>query len=173
VDGERLLIEAARQNPQRFGDLYELHFDRIYAYIARRVRDRAEAQDLTSDVFHQALAHLPGYEWRGVPFATWLYRIAANAMIDRAARLAREAGPPSPLEPLTDGAMEEASDRARIYRGMRELPADQRRVLEMRFVDGSTIREIADALGKSEGAVKQLQFRGVQTLRQRMGGQNV
>lgn len=166
---EKLLVEAAQRDPQQFGELYELHFDRIYAYIARRVRDRAEAQDLTSEVFHQALAHLGSYEWRGVPFATWLYRIAANAIIDRAHRVGREAGPPS-CEPLTDPAIEEAEHRASIFRLMRELPEDQRRVLHLRFADDKSIREVADEMGRSEGAIKQLQFRGLETLRARIGG---
>src|SRR4051812_8356940 len=87
---EQLLIEAAQRDPDHFGDLYELHFERVYAYIVRRVRDRSEAQDVTSEVFHQALANLGQYEWRGVPFAAWLFRIAANAIADRAKRLEKE-----------------------------------------------------------------------------------
>ncbi len=72
---ERLLVEAAQKDPGRFADLYEYHFDRIYAFIARRVRDRYEAQDLTSEVFHQALANIKRYTYRGVPFSAWLFRM--------------------------------------------------------------------------------------------------
>jgi len=77
---ERLLIEAAQKDPGRFAELYEENFHRVYAYIARRVSDRSEAQDLTSHVFHQALANLGKFKWRGASFATWLFRIAANAI---------------------------------------------------------------------------------------------
>src|SRR5262245_43964649 len=87
---ERLLIEAAQRDPSRFAELYESHFERVYAYIVRRVRDRDEAQDITAEVFHQALANIGRFEWRGVPFAGWLFRIAANAIIDRAKRAAKE-----------------------------------------------------------------------------------
>ena len=80
---ERLLIEAAQKDPGRFAELYELNFHRVYAYISRRVSDRAETQDLTAYVFHQALANLGKFKWRGAPFAAWLYRIAANAIADR------------------------------------------------------------------------------------------
>src|SRR5438270_13571845 len=80
---ERLLVEAAQIDPARFGDLYEIHFERVYAFIARRVRDRDTAEDLTSDVFHKALANLRSYEWRGAPFAAWLIRIAANVVVDQ------------------------------------------------------------------------------------------
>ena len=87
---ERFLIEAAQKDPSRFAELYELHFERVYAYIARRVRERSAAEELTSHVFHQALANLGKFKWRGAPFAAWLFRIAANSIADRAHRMARE-----------------------------------------------------------------------------------
>ena len=95
---ELLLIEAARKDPARFGDLYERYFDRVYAYIARRVGNRDAAQDLTADVFHRALANIGKYESRGVPFAAWLFRIAANAIADRWKHAAKESGNPAPEE---------------------------------------------------------------------------
>src|SRR5437879_7426979 len=87
---ERLLVEAAQSDPSKFDALYELHFERVYGFIAGRVHDRATAEDLTSEVFYKALANLKSYEWRGVPFAAWLLRIAANAVIDRSQRAPRE-----------------------------------------------------------------------------------
>jgi RNA polymerase sigma-70 factor, ECF subfamily len=66
---ERLLIEAAQKNPARFSELYENNFERVYAYVARRVGDRSETEDLTAEVFHHALANLHKFEWRGIPFA--------------------------------------------------------------------------------------------------------
>src|ERR1700682_4020650 len=85
-----LLSEAAKKDPSRFAELYELNFERVYGYIARRVGDRDAAQDLTSDVFHKALANIHSFEWRGVPFAGWLLRIAANMIVDRSKRGAKE-----------------------------------------------------------------------------------
>ena len=82
IERERLLIEAAQQDPKRFAELYEANFERVYAFIVRRVHDRTQAEDLTSEVFHHALRNLSRFEWRGVPFAVWLYRIAANAIAD-------------------------------------------------------------------------------------------
>ncbi|MGH9537690.1 MAG: RNA polymerase sigma factor, partial [Terriglobales bacterium] len=87
---DRLLVEAAKKDPSRFAELYELNFARVYAYIARRVGDRDVAQDLTSEVFHKALAGIQSFEWRGVPFAGWLLRIAANMIVDRSKRSGRE-----------------------------------------------------------------------------------
>jgi RNA polymerase sigma-70 factor (ECF subfamily) len=170
---ERRLVEAARGDPARFAELYELHFDRVYAFIARRVPNRDEVQDLTADVFHQALANLGRYEWRGAPFAAWLIRIASNAVADRARRSARRRREPVPgdvAEPLTIEAIcpDEVEERAKLYQLVRNLPADQRRVIVLRFVEEKNIRQIAEEIGRTEGAVKQLQFRALKTLRARM-----
>lgn len=170
---ERLLIEAAQQDPSRFAELYELHFERVYAYIARRVPNRVSAQDLTSYVFHQALANLGKFKWRGTPFAAWLFRIAANSIADHSRRMARE---------VTDTDLEtrvtadrqvidlEAVERtARLFKLVNQLPEDQRRVISARFVEEKSIKAIANELGRTEGAVKQLQFRALQSLRTQLG----
>jgi RNA polymerase sigma-70 factor (ECF subfamily) len=164
---ERLLVEAAQKDPARFADLYEINFERVYAFVARRVGDRDAAEDLTSEVFHKALANLPRFEWRGVPFAVWLLRIAANAITDRASRSGRELAMDDPpeMEARAGVDFEEVERRARLFGLVGELPADQRRVIAMRFAEEKSIREIAQALGRTDGAVKQLQFRGLSTLR--------
>jgi RNA polymerase sigma-70 factor (ECF subfamily) len=167
---ERRLIEAAQQDPARFGELYELHFDRVYAYISRRLGDRDAAQDITSEVFHHALANLKHFEWRGAPFGAWLMRIASNAITDRWRRQNRESGRASEIEAVSkDPSPEEVQHRARLFAMVRSLPEDQRRVIEMRFAEEKSVREIALALGKTEGSIKQLQFRGIQKLRDEVG----
>src|SRR6266581_809788 len=88
---ERLLIEAARQDRARFADIYDEYFEIVYAYIARRVHRRSEAEDVTAEVFRKALENLPRFMWTGAPFAAWLLRIASNTIADRAKRAAREA----------------------------------------------------------------------------------
>jgi RNA polymerase sigma-70 factor, ECF subfamily len=168
---ERLLIQAAQHNPARFADIYEIYFDRIYAYVARRVGGREDTEDLVSEVFHKALATLRRFEWRGAPFSAWLYRIAANEIVDRSQRLGweRTIEPPPEAE---EADQEEAQDRATLFAMLRELPEDQRRVLELRFMEEKSTREVAEALGRSEGAVKQLQFRGLESLRAKVGGRH-
>ncbi|MCI0403962.1 MAG: sigma-70 family RNA polymerase sigma factor [Acidobacteria bacterium] len=165
---EQALIEAAQRDPRRFGELYERNFERVYAFVARRVRNRAVAEDLTSTVFHRALESLPRFEWRGVPFAAWLLRIARNAVADHWQRAAREQGNPGREEAEDEMGLEEIEQRATLFRLVRDLPADQRRVVVERFVEQRSLREIAQALGRSEGAVKQLQFRALAKLRTRM-----
>jgi RNA polymerase sigma-70 factor, ECF subfamily len=158
---ERLLVEAAQKDPERFDGLYELHFERVYAFIVRRVGERDLAEGLTSDVFHRALANLKRFEWRGVPFGAWLLKIAANAITDRAKKSGRELTFDDPPEIATKPRMELAEDRARLCRLVDELPADQKHVVVLRFTGEKSIRDIAQQLGRSEGAVKQLQFRSL------------
>src|SRR6266436_6323068 len=170
---DRLLVEAAKKDPSRFAELYELNFARVYGYIARRVGDRDAAQDLTSDVFHKALASIHTFEWRGVPFAGWLLRIAANMIVDRSKRGGKEVTGQDDLpEPSTQPNLEKVDQQGRLFRLVEQLPADQRRVIGLRFAEEKSIREIATELGRSEGAVKQLQYRALQNLRARMEGAN-
>jgi len=167
ADTERLLIEAAQKDPARFAELYEIHFGRVYAFIARRVRDRSEIEDLTSEVFHQALAALPRFEWRGAPFAAWLFKIASNTIIDNVKKTAKEKAVtnlPADLE-VSPAEIEEIEQRATLVELVEQLPDDQRRVIVLRFAEERSIREVAHALSRSEGAVKQLQFRALQNLR--------
>jgi RNA polymerase sigma-70 factor (ECF subfamily) len=171
---ERLLIEAAQKDPARFAELYESNFERVYAYVVRRVGDRAEAEDLTSEVFHHALANLKRFEWRGIPFAAWLFRIAANLISDRWQRQSREdvADGPEQIESAAAKSVEfeEVERRATLFRLVDALPVEQRRVVVLRFVEQKSIKEVAREIRKTEGAVKQLQFRALTSLRTRMEG---
>ncbi len=170
---ERLLIEAAQKDPARFAELYENHFERVYAFVARRVCDRETAEDLTAEVFHKALANLSRFKWRGAPFAAWLFRIASNMIADRAKAVGRQSQMSEIDEPAVKQIdLEEVEHRARLFRLVAELPMDQRRVIVLRFAEEQSIREIATAMGRSEGAIKQLQFRALQHLRSEMGETN-
>jgi RNA polymerase sigma-70 factor, ECF subfamily len=171
VPDERFLIEAAQQDPARFAELYEQNFDRVYAFVASRVRDRDRAEEITSEVFHQALANLGRFEWRGVPFAAWLLRMAANAINDRWRSLAREDTLPADgIEAV--GVDRIIERRAMLAQLVNTLPEDQRMVVVKRFVEQRSIRDIAAELGRSEGAVKQLQFRALQSLKERVKGRH-
>ena len=170
---ERLLVEAAQQDPARFAELYELNFERVYAYAVRRVSNRAEAEDVTSEVFHQALANLKRFEWRGIPFAAWLFRIAANLISDRWQRSGREVADDDGVidaAQVSPAEIEEVERRATLFRLVSTLPEEQRRVVMLRFVEEKSIKEVAREVCKTEGAVKQLQFRALTNLRARMEG---
>jgi RNA polymerase sigma-70 factor, ECF subfamily len=145
--------------------------------VARRVGERAGTEDLTSEVFRKALANINRFKWTGAPFGAWLLRIAANLIADRAKRNARDESSPtveasqreaaSPLE-SQQVQMEDAERRAWVMRMVDELPEDQRRVVRMRFAEEKSISEIASQLDRSEGAIKQLQFRAFKNLRARL-----
>ena len=164
---ERLLVLAAQRDPRRFAELYEDNFERVYAYVARRTRGRLEAEDVTAEVFHQALANLEKFKWRGAPFIAWLLGIAANVL------RSRWRGDPGTFEIPTDrlenaGEEPEIEQRTMLREVVDSLPADQRHVIIRRFLNEASISEIAKELARSEGAVKQLQFRALQTLRNRI-----
>jgi len=100
IEDDRLLIEAAKADPARFVEIYQRHVDRIYAYISRRTRDRAAAEDITSEVFERALASIGRFEWRGLPVSVWLFRIAANALADHWRERSHDAASRHPTFPM-------------------------------------------------------------------------
>src|SRR3954470_13250527 len=195
---ERRLISAAQEDPARFGEIYESYFEVVYAYAARRGGDRAAAEDLTSEVFRKALASLPRFKWTGAPFGAWLLRIAANLIADRAKRHAREAqvpfdeqrvgqttNKPNELSVTTglvstesnqlraqQSELEAAERRARLFKTIDQLAADQRQVIVMRFADEKSVKQIAAEMNRTEGAIKQLQFRALENLRKMISPQS-
>lgn len=173
---ERRLIEAAQQDRVRFVEIYEKYFELVYAYTARRTLNRDEAEDLTAEVFRKAFENLPRFKWTGAPFGAWLLRISFNLIADRAKRAARERDS-SPRDASSaaqtqQSVVEDAERSARLFRFVDDLAYDQRRVIIMRFAEGKSIHDIADELGRSEGAVKQLQLRALQNLRAKLASQS-
>ena len=162
---EQALIAAAQRDPSRFLELYDRHFHRVYAYVLRRAGNRGDAEDVTAEVFHRALKNLPKFEWRGIPFVAWLFRIAAHDLADRRADAGRKATAAVGAIPATDAPFEQ---RVILFQLVGRLPAEQRRVIELRFGEGKSIQETAATIGKSEGAVKQLQRRALDNLRTAM-----
>jgi RNA polymerase sigma-70 factor (ECF subfamily) len=164
---DRPLIEAAQSEPARFAALYDQNFDRVYAFFARRVSSRDEAQDLTAEVFHQALASIRTFKWQGAPFIAWLYGIAANVLSKHWRQQGKHCD-----EELTDlSSMGGEIERSvMLAKAVATLLPDQKHVIIRRFVDQKSIREIAQELGRSEGAIKQLQLRALENLRAKLGG---
>ncbi|MGZ4814136.1 MAG: RNA polymerase sigma factor [Terriglobales bacterium] len=170
-EAEQLLIEAAQRDPRRFAELFERHAHRVYAFIARRVRERSEVEDLTSEVFHLALKNLKRYEYRGAPFTAWLFKIASNAIAQHGRDHARRKEAPldDAPEPVTD---EDAERRAVLFDLLRTLPPDQQKVIRLRYAEQKSLREIAGEMDRSEAAVKQLHYRALENLRQHMEGRH-
>ncbi|OGO02751.1 MAG: hypothetical protein A2Y72_00690 [Chloroflexi bacterium RBG_13_53_26] len=172
---EDTVRRAQRRDPEAFGQLYEEHFDRIYRYIVLRVRNQADAEDLTQQVFLKALEHIGSYHYRGMPFASWLFRIAHNQVVDHWKKKSREK-----VKLLTQDEMAEAGalsddDPAALAEqklGWEQLAAaceqlsdGQREVISLRFAGGLSVAETAKVMGKREGAVKVLQHVALKKLR--------
>jgi RNA polymerase sigma-70 factor, ECF subfamily len=171
-DDAALAVRASKGESAAFGQLYDRHVDAIYRYVYYRVRDDAEAEDLTSDVFMRALKAMPRYEPRQA-FLAWLYRIARNAVIDRARRGKRQVSFEDALEhPNADKILDPddqilaTSDNATLRGALSQLTPLQQEVIVLRFLEGYSTEEIARLVGKREGTVRGIQFRAIGALRQ-------
>jgi RNA polymerase sigma-70 factor (ECF subfamily) len=175
MEEEVLLIEQAVKGDSRsFGVLYDNYHHKVYRFIYLKTGTREDAEDLTHQVFLHAWRNIKGYVHRGHPFSSWLYRIARNAVIDfyrtrkdplRMEELDPEViGGPLNLESSTDDLMQ----LGRLMGCLRELPPKYQDVLILRFVDELSLKETAMALGKSEGAVKLLQYRATKALQKKI-----
>lgn len=167
---ERWLVERAKRDPEAFGQLYDICFDKIYAYIYRKTGDRQLAEDLTSDTFMKALANIKGYQYTGQPFVAWLYRIASNLVTDHYRARRPTASLDEGLQVAASGiSPEEAAlaldDQQAVARAIQTLSPDQQDVVLMRFSGDMRLKEIAQAIGKTEGAVKALMFRALGSLK--------
>lgn len=168
LQAERRLIEASQREPRHFAKLYEHYFDRVYAFALTRTGDRTAAEDVTAETFKRAFENLRQFQWRGVPFSAWLFRVAANAAADLRRQESRQTGldqlPDEPSEPW-ESRLIEVEERVQLFGLVKRLPKDQRQVIVMRFGQEKSSKETAQVMGRSEGAVKALQFRAVQSLR--------
>ena len=172
ADDAALAVRASRGESAAFGLLYDKHVAAIYRYVYYRVRDDAEAEDLTSDVFMRALKAMPRYEPRQA-FLAWLYRIARNAVIDRARRGNRQVSYEDALEHPTpdqivvpDDQVLAHSDNETLRGALAKLTPLQQEVIVLRFLEGYSTEEIAKIVGKREGTVRGIQFRAIGALRQ-------
>ena len=168
---ERYLIERAQADPRCFARLYEDNLPALFVHVLRRCGSRSRAEEVTSEVFLRALRSLPRFEWRGVPYIAYLRRIADNVLVDAAGRDSRESALPWPAEePILDApGATDADDQ--LLSLVAALPVDQRLVVALRFAEDQSTAQVAVALGRSEGAVKQLQHRALSALRAGLAAQ--
>ena len=171
-DDRALAVRASHGDVEAFGLLYDRHVDAVYRYVYYRVRDDAEAEDLTSEVFMRALKAMSRYEPRQA-FLAWLYRIARNAVIDRVRRGGRQVAFEDALEhPMPEHIVEPdvellaRSDSDALRSALRKLTPLQQEVIILRFLEGFSTQEVARLVGKREGTVRGIQFRAIGTLRQ-------
>ncbi|HMA37872.1 MAG TPA: sigma-70 family RNA polymerase sigma factor [Chloroflexia bacterium] len=185
VKREAALVAAAQADPGAFADLYHLYYPAIYRFAQRHTGDPVQAEDIAADTFLAALKALPHYEWRGIPFSAWLYRIAATVIAGQHRRNHGIAYVPlehslfpwsEPVcdDPGPDACLEQWEQHQRerdLLRGaLRRLTCDQRQAILLRYggLDLRPLAEVAARMNRSEGAVKLLLHRGVAALRRAM-----
>jgi len=171
ADAEELVRRIHAREDNAFDDLYLRYSRRVFGYLYQRLNGNVEdAEDLTADVFTKVYEKIDTFQVQGAPLSAWLFRIARNRLIDSVRRRAGHAqvglddAPQIAAGPAFHGidqlvAMEE------IKRGLMRLTAEQRQVIELRFLEGKSLAETAAAVQRNEEAVKKLQARGLAALR--------
>jgi len=167
---EALIRRAQERDPVALTQLYEENFDRIYRYIVLKIGDRTEAEDMTQQVFLKVLQSISSYKWKGMPFSSWLYRIAHNQIVDYLRKKSRRATVPLD-DSFVDGGGNPTHQAERklqieeIAIAARKLTKAQQEVISLRFAGELSIAEVSQAMGKSIGAVKALQHSAIAALR--------
>ncbi|MGH7692043.1 MAG: RNA polymerase sigma factor [Candidatus Dormibacteria bacterium] len=173
-DHEAGLIARAQADPRGFGELYDQYFPQIYRYVASRVDSPVLAEDITSEVFFKALRGIGRYRPSGHPFSSWLYQIAVNSITDhyRSRKRSEESLESGPERPAPQrGVEDEVAGRLgldEIWRAIATLPEQQRTALTLKYAEDLPLAEIGLIMGKSEGAIKLLVFRGTQAVRSQL-----
>lgn len=168
-----LVARATQRDAEAFGALYNLYFERIYRYVRLRIVNAPDAEDVTAAVFLSA--------WRGIErfspkhetsFASWLFRLAHNALVDRYRRARTtvsldtcEADSPSNAPSNPEAELEWRLTLSELHAALQKLTDEQREVVLLRFFEGLSAREVGDIMGKQEGTVRGMQFRAIDALR--------
>jgi RNA polymerase sigma-70 factor (ECF subfamily) len=179
---EKQLIERAKNDPEAFGVLYDEYYGKIFGYALCRIASVASAQDVTSEVFFKALRNIKSFQWRGIPFSAWLYRIAEHEIgnlyshngHDRV--LTDELKHTLELEDTSfeaetieaEAELQKQADFLAVHASLSKLPSKYQEVIILRFFDKKQLNEITQILGKREGTVKSLLHRGLEKLRKLM-----
>ena len=173
IKSESDLIKlASAGDSEAFGALYEKYIDQIYNYIYYRTSNDKDAEDICSRVFLRALNHIERYEDRGYPFSAWLYRIAHNLVVN----WYRDSGrsdeislldqyPPPTMDGSVEEKIEKMDETAALLVIIHDLPEDRKELLVLKHVEGLTNFEIGEIMDRTEGAIKALYHRTLESLR--------
>jgi RNA polymerase sigma-70 factor (ECF subfamily) len=176
-DEERSWVEKARagntsERSDAAGWIYERYFDRIYRYVYLKLGDPTDAEDLTEQVFLKMIESVGSFQWQGSSFASWLYRIAHNQVVDFLRQRSRR--PQTPLEPVSDVLPSEKNDphehaerrdfAGHLVEAMVDLTDLQAQVIVLKFGSDLSNAQVAEILDRTEGAVKALQYSALQKL---------
>ena len=176
---ERDLVKRAQQHDgEAFGQLYDKYFNKIYRYVAFKVGNKAEAEDMAQQVFLSALENISSFKWRNIPFSAWLFRIAHNKVVDHLRKKSRRATVPLEGIQVVSASDPQQTTELRLdiewlKSATGELTAAQQEVITLRFAGNLPIAQVAEIMDKSPGAIKALQHSAIVALRKaRLGGEN-
>lgn len=167
---ELVIIQEAKKNPERFGPLYTKYHEQIFRYVYQRMDDEHLAFDVTSQVFVKALKNLHKYEYRGVPFSSWLYRIAKSelyqAFRDRKARRTVNVESMHLFEMIEEFEEDDSStNKKRLFQCLSLLKDDDLQLIELRYFEKRSYREIGEILEITENNAKVRTFRALERLK--------
>jgi len=168
---EKLVVQAVNGNTDAFGELYIIFVEKIYRYIFYHVKSKTTAEDITGEVFLKAWRAIGSCRGKENTFSSWLYRIAHNQLIDEIRKRQRQ---PSleieTVETISDktAGVEGYLEQQELLGVIDHLTSNQRQVIILKFIEGLDNREIANIMGKSEGAIRVLQMRALATLKKEL-----
>ena len=171
------LVSRAKEDPEAFGQLYIKYVEKIYNYVYYRTGNAQDAEGLTAKIFYQALRHIHRYVDRGLPFSAWLYRIAHNLVAnwhrDRSRRQVISLDTLALISerPHPETKLQREDDQQWLLGIVRHMPDDRQQLLILKFVEHMTNREIAQIMGRTEGAIKSLYHRTLLSLRDTWAGE--
>lgn len=176
LEQEKDLVERAKHSPEAFGTLYDMHYERIFNYALRRSANMEVAKDITSSVFFKALKNIKQYQWRGISFSHWLYRIANREIVDYYTKRNRETSYEIAMssvnlqEEMDSGekALKNYESFLDIQNYLSKLSFKYQEVITLRYFEDMDIEQIANVLHKPQGTIKSLIHRGIEKLRKLM-----
>jgi RNA polymerase sigma-70 factor (ECF subfamily) len=186
LEEEHLLINEVKHSPEQFGRIFDEFYPRILKYCMKRTGDIALSEDITSEVFIKAFKHIQKFQWRNVTFSVWLYRIALHEISNWFRKkqtisldvMIRDEGFDPPDRTLLQEEIMKAEDEVRkhqdfleVHKELQKLPLKYQEVLSLRYFEEKKVSEIAEILGKKEGTVKSLLWRGFEKLLVRVNAQ--
>ncbi len=172
-----LVQRAQALEESALADLYSTYYPRVYNYAFLQLGDIQAAEDLASEVMLKVLESVRKYQFKGAPFSAWVFRIARNRLIDLHRRRKRRGEvdltePVAAMQTSPEVLAERALDRGQLHLALKYLTDEQRQVIVLKFIEGFDNGSIARVLGRSEGAVKSLQHRALNSLRRIMSGES-
>lgn len=176
LEEEKQLVERAKSDPEAFSILYERYYSPIFSYILKRTANIETAEDITSIVFLKVLKNIWRFQWEGISFSSWIYRIATNEIanfyrkkkkiifLEEIKELRSNSDPLGEILRAQE-ELERNEEFLDLHRKISQLPVKYQEVIYLRYFENKKIKEICEILGKREGTVKSLLHRAIKKLR--------